>query len=103
MSKDSEMQLAVPVGSIDHYIRAAYSVPMLSVSDERALAVRSPALMIYRVAAKQSPNNMRLLRARSRYAAKSKSAATRPSALARVPAHGTGNDILLFTAQFHTD
>ena len=40
MSKDSEMQLAVPVGSIDHYIRAAYSVPMLSVSDERALAVR---------------------------------------------------------------
>ena len=40
MSKDSEMQLAVPVGSIDHYIRAAYSVPMLSASEERALALR---------------------------------------------------------------
>ncbi|MDO9371942.1 MAG: RNA polymerase sigma factor RpoH [Gammaproteobacteria bacterium] len=40
MTRDSEMQLAVPVGSIDHYIRAAYSVPMLSASEEHALAVR---------------------------------------------------------------
>ncbi len=34
MTRDSEMQLAVPVGSIDHYIRAAYSVPMLSASED---------------------------------------------------------------------
>jgi RNA polymerase sigma-32 factor len=40
MSNDYTMQLAVPVGSLDHYIRAAYSVPMLSAGEEQALASR---------------------------------------------------------------
>ncbi|MDP1708391.1 MAG: RNA polymerase sigma factor RpoH [Gammaproteobacteria bacterium] len=40
MANDYAMQLAVPVGSLDHYIRAAYSVPMLSAGEEQALATR---------------------------------------------------------------
>ncbi len=34
------LSLAVPVGSLHQYIQAAHSVPMLSVEEERALAVR---------------------------------------------------------------
>ncbi len=34
------LPLAIPVGSLQQYIQAAHRVPMLSVEDERALAVR---------------------------------------------------------------
>ncbi len=36
----SELQLAVPTGSLDAYTRAVTAIPMLSAEEERALAVR---------------------------------------------------------------
>ncbi len=36
----ASLSLAVPAGSLHQYIQAAHSVPMLSVEEERALAVR---------------------------------------------------------------
>ena len=38
--RDAELMLSGPLGSLDHYIQAAYSIPVLSADEERALAIR---------------------------------------------------------------
>ncbi len=38
--RQNELMLAGPVGSLDRYIQAANSIPMLSAEEERALAIR---------------------------------------------------------------
>jgi RNA polymerase sigma-32 factor len=40
MSKTLDMHLPVPTGSLDAYLQAIYTIPVLSAEDERALAVR---------------------------------------------------------------
>ena len=40
MSKNLEMQLAVPAGNLDAYIQATRSIPMLSAEEEKELATR---------------------------------------------------------------